>query len=266
MDSRYESRTPRELATDLTRAVENTLADIKPTEWDENHISFSIVQTIRDNLAGSSDAPRRDSIARPVFLKAEAYKLSGTIERTHGDIMMVVTDIDRKLSGCGFYEAKAADHYGRYRAFNMRQLRRLTSSTPRLSLLLYEREQKPVSDDDFQFARQCSDSLDKARVRVTGANSASRFRDPTFLSLCPQTFGYHFVSRYLSGRDLDYSRKPLEALRRWLKITKRAAAFIVDVNLSEIAPVPSVPLLPEYSPIPTLSPAMARTSDPPRLL
>ena len=251
--------TPTDLAEILNSSVSYELDSIAPTEWDENYISFLLVRTLRKILQETSIFQSRhtDSQDHRLHIKAEAYKVTGAIERSHGDIVIAITHvIDRHpLTGLGFYEAKAAGlNYG-YPAFKMRQLQRLTSGTPRLALLLYERSKMAVSDDDFPliFSDPHQYNQDKSqRVRVLGANLASRFPDLNFVSIYAQSFGHHFVTRYLSGRDLDYSRKPAESLQHWLKVTKRAPPLLVSIVLSNRDVEPPIPLLPEYSPIPVL--------------
>jgi hypothetical protein len=248
--------TPTQLAEILNKLVSHELDGIASTEWDENHISFLLVRTIRNILQETSNfqTQQTDSQDHGLHIQAEAYKVTGEIERSHGDIVIAITHITdgRPLTGLGFYEAKAAGlDYG-YPAFKMRQLQRLTSGTPRLSLLLYERSRMAVSDNDFPLLIQDQSQYNQQRVRVLSANLASRFPDPNFVSMYAQSFGHHFVTRYLSGRDLDYSRKPAESLQHWLKVTKRAPPLLVSIVLSNRDMEPPIPLLPEYLPIPIL--------------
>jgi len=51
--------------------------------------------------------------------------------------------------------------------------------------------------------------------------------------LTSQSFGYHFVQKVLSGRELDYSRPPIETIRRWLKVTRRTTALVVSIAVRE---------------------------------
>lgn len=254
--------TPTDLAEILNNCVSHELDGIAPTEWDENHISFLLVRAIRNILQETSTVQSRhtDGQDQGLHVQAEAYKVTGAIERTHGDIVIAITHVidGRPLTGLGFYEAKAAGLYG-YPAFKMRQLQRLTSGTPRLSLPLYERSMMVVNDEDFplivrdQYRGRDQYRYKQERVRVLGANLASRFPDlGNFVSMYAQSFGHHFVTRYLSGRDLDYSRKPAESLQHWLKVTKRAPPLLVSIVLSNRDVEPPIPLLPEYSPIPVL--------------
>lgn len=253
---------PWELVDAINQTVNVQMHNISTTEWDENHISFLLVQGLRQTLQQTSDLETQNSRSThkrtPLRIQAEAYKVSGALEQTHGDIVVVITHVvdGYKVTGLGFYEAKAAGlDYG-YPAFNMRQLRCLTSSTPRLSLLLYERTSMPVQDDEFSFPDRTMEARSFARARVLGANLASRFRKPDVAELYAQSFGYHFVTRYLSGRDLDYSRSPAASLRRWLRVTKRASPILVAVTVSNKDPEPPLAYLPEYVALPVPAPRL----------
>lgn len=244
---RDDRSTARDLALSLNRETDRILENTSPTEWDENHISFQLVRSLRDSLEQTGEV-RSHKDDSPTFIKAEAYKISGEIEQEHGDIAIVVNYAERGVTGLGFYEAKREDGTGRYPAFKKRQLQRLMSATPRLSVLFYEQSPRSVIDDDYaplnfediyayyrgemHFRRSAS-----SRVRVLGANLLSRYSEPpSQVMQFAQTFGHHFVTRYLSGRDLDYSREPAAALEKWLKGTKRTPPLIVGVSL---APRPS---------------------------
>ena len=240
--------TGRDLVVALNLVAHQSLERLDPTEWDENHISFCLVRALRDTL--SLTGAREQSDESPTTrMTAEAYKISGAMEQTYGDIVVAITDADRGLTGFGYYEAKAANEHGQYPAFNMRQLRRLTTTAPRLSLLLYEQVPCPVQDDDLSFT--AGDLLEShARVRALGANLASRFPDPAFSFLRPQSFGQHFVTRYLSGRDLDYSREPQKALSRWLRVTRRAPPLLISIAISGVKTSAPSPLVDDYVPLP----------------
>ncbi len=255
MNELERTLTTKDLAAGLNACATRVLENVAPTEWDENHISMLIIHSIRFVLSSAgtftSKMPEEE-----VHVCAEAYKVTGFLERTHGDIVIALQYVDRRLTGLGFYEAKAAAPDGSYPAFNMRQLRRLTSATPRLAVLLYEREAHPVSDDQYavpllhEHMHSKYRPWDRARVRAIGANVASRTADLRWSSGLSESFGYHFVTRYLSGRDLDYSRAPQAALDRWLKVTKRAPPIVVGITISAERPTEPSLMLADYSAIP----------------
>jgi len=76
-------------------------------------------------------ADRDKSKERNEFkLSVQAYKATGALERKHSDIAVVVSDLDRRVVGTGFYEAKLQSLDGHYPAFNVRQIQKLESNTP----------------------------------------------------------------------------------------------------------------------------------------
>lgn len=257
-----------QVAADLQGDVDALLKATELTEWDENHLSILLVQSIREafQYAGAVEVP-----SGLVGLHAEAYKVTGTVEQTHGDIAVVVRHIfanGPELRGIGFYEAKASDSCGRYPAFKRRQLQRLLTSTPKLTLLLYEQTRSYASSDPFatwmNHERRPDDWLlgKSVHTRALGANIVLGMRDPRLAAdFYAEPFAFHLLSRYLSGRDLDYSRPPLESLERWLKVTRRAPPIIVVLTVVEreqsvpLLEFPGYEVLPPLITPPTLSPS-----------
>jgi hypothetical protein len=63
-------------------------------------------------------------------LSVKACKTTGALERKPGDIAAVVSDIDCRVVGTGFYKARLQSLDGHDPAFNERQIQKLESSTP----------------------------------------------------------------------------------------------------------------------------------------
>jgi hypothetical protein len=266
--------TAHELSRLINDDLEQRLQATELVDWAEDHLSIMLVEALRNILRKIStiSAPKEhrpyaeERNGTNFFFEVEVYKATGALERKHGDIAIVVEDVDLHRAGTGFYEAKAEGPCGGFPAFNMRQLRRLSSATPQLSLLLYQRSRESVSDDEYSLSKR----LDRppsatSRLRVIGANIAKRYKSPEDIPDLPQTFGHHFVSRYLSGRDLDYSRDPLLAIERWLKVTRRASPLRVSIWISRTASALEEPariLPPGYERIPLLQSALFATLPP----
>jgi hypothetical protein len=234
--------------------VDIALDAVEPTEWDENHLSILVVQSIREVLRRAGQIELETGVLR---LAVEAYKFTGTPERCHGDIAVAIhhfLDDGREITGLGFYEAKAADMNGRYPAFKLRQLKRLFSATPRLSLLLYERMYSTATSEPFGLGIAPHSRSDRqtrrVRARTVGANIVTHLKDPgRSAELYAESFGFHFVSRYLTGRDLDYSRSPAESLNRWLQKTKRAPPIVIALAVSNLESVVPQLQLADYEPL-----------------
>ena len=212
---------------------------IPDVDISEDLLSVELVRIIRQVLL-TPRAERDESKEGNGFnLSVQAYKATGALERKHGDIAVVVSDIDRRVVGTGFYEAKLQSLDGHYPAFNVRQIQKLESNTPRLAILMHEREESPVSDNPYDRGFPGSDQYryyeKRSLCTVLAASWARKFRhlhDATRQKR-PYSFGHHFVTRYLLGADLDYSRPPAKAIARWIRKTKRAKPVIIDIRISK---------------------------------
>lgn len=229
--------TARELSELLDRELDQKLIDIESVDWSEDYISLILVDSLRRILRNVKTITVQQDFwsgDEGVFFEIEAYKATGALERRCGDIAIIIHNMDLGRIGTGFYEAKAEGAEGGYPAYNMRQLRRLTTSTPQLALLLYERSPKVVSDGEYPFFNY-SNERGRARsmLRVIGANIAKKYPRPNFIPDLPLSFGRHFVSRYLSGMDLDYSRDPHLTIQKWIKVTRRASPVVVSIRFSK---------------------------------
>jgi hypothetical protein len=252
-----EARHLWQVSGDLQREVDRVLEGTEATEWDENHLSFRVVQTIRYVLRGTRNIEAPTGI---LGINVEAYKITGAAEQSHGDIAIVVRHVfrhRREAVGLGFYEAKAADEYNKFPAFKLQQLQRLTTSTPRLAVLLYERHSAVASTDPFcvlpeeQERSWFAGDTQFVRARVVGSNLVLAAREPgAAANLYGEPFAYHLLSRYLSGRDLDYRKPVSQMLDKWLAVTKRSPPVVIALTVTQPA-VEVVPLvLPGYEVLP----------------
>jgi hypothetical protein len=229
------------LSAKIQAAVDEEVSRVAPTEWDENHLSFLVVRSIRRTLAEVTSVTHNNGV---IHLCAEAYKLTGTPERTHGDIAIAIQHVfgsGHEIRGLGFYEAKASDDWYRYPAFKFRQLQRLAAATPRLSYLFYDRHAEPACDNPFAInidhnsTRPYRSRWPSVHARAVGANIIRGVRDPvTAARIYAEPFGYHLVARYFTGRDLDFSRPPADTLKRWLDATKRSPPIVIALAISEL--------------------------------
>ncbi len=203
----------------------------------EDLLSNRLIHSIRNALGQPCGHQGEINRRSNLYMAVQAYKATGRLEQDHGDIAIVVTDLDHRITGTGFYEAKAESHDGLYPSYKMRQLRRLESKTPRLAVVMYERHAKPVSDDAYF----CSLPYLAARkitplrhCRVLPASWVRQFPrlEAAASQILPTSFGHHFVTKYLLGRDLDYSRTSANAIERWVRVTRRAVPVILEIVIS----------------------------------
>jgi len=222
----------------LNSTYDREAAKVEHVDISEDSLSLKLVQSIRSVLTKPpvpDEHPGHDS---GIYLDVQAYKATGRLEQTHGDIAIVVTDVDRRMTGTGFYEAKAEFQDGMYPSYKRRQIQRLESNTPRLAIAIYELNAKPVSDDPIDYSLPWRESGEhyqaRSRCRVLPASwvrGFSRLSHATDL-MQPCSFGHHFVSKYLLGQDLDYSRPPIAAIDRWIRHTRRASPIILEIVIS----------------------------------
>lgn len=232
--------TPDLLAEKIQNVVDSIISSCDDVDWSEDLISFNIVKELREVLAYYK-LPRMLNMEPENKFNFEAYKLTGKAEQTHGDIAFVISRKiygSKPVSGVAFYEAKASGigyKSDMYPSFNIQQLRRLVTHTPKLSYLLYNRKSRRVVNDKWPIFTSDSKGYENQVHAITiDANFLKQYRSISEASMAfGQSFGYHFVQRVLSGRDLDYSRPVDETIRRWLKHTKRSAPLIISVSVFE---------------------------------
>ncbi|TWU02870.1 hypothetical protein [Stieleria varia] len=224
---------PDELRSEIQSAVDAIVQETHEADWSEDFLSLSLVMKVREVL-GTAGGETEPDAARHSF-DLQAYKITGEAESKHGDIAFVVTrqTLHGPMTGVGFYEAKASIDGHRYPTFDFRQLQRLCTKTPRLSYLFYSKDGGNAESCDWPTAVTAHD-FPRFKVRTVDANYLRRCRNPNAaLHTHGLTFGHHFVNRLLSGRDLDYSRSPENAVKRWLDVTRRATAIIVSVVVQD---------------------------------
>ena len=89
----------------------------------------------------------QDTVDSLISISFEAYKLTGSAEKSHGHIAFIINrqipSFSSPISGVAFYEAKASGigyEGNRYPSFGLKQLSRLVTNTPKLSYLIYNKE------------------------------------------------------------------------------------------------------------------------------
>lgn len=253
-----ELKTPYVIAEQIQHEVDRIISECHSVDWNEDFLTFQIVGCLRNILSGYRIPDIDNSLISKKF-DLEAYKLTGKAEQKHGDIAIVVTrtfnNQSQPISGVGFYEAKASSvepYDYRYPSFSYNQLRRLVSNTPRLTYLLYDKHVRSVTAQEWPFTTKEQESYSKNKMvhaYTIDANFLKQCKDINKASgLVGQTFGYHFVHKILSGRELDYSRPAKQTIKRWLKSTRRTKALVVSIFIHEqdVNTIDDKLKLPEY--------------------
>jgi len=228
-----------EISDDINSSWTHKRSKMHDIDISEDYLSIELVQTLREDLAIPRMDRREPNAKNGFHLSVQAYKATGGLERVYGDIAIIISDCDRRTVGTGFYEAKLQSIDGSYPAFKMRQIQRLESSTPRLAIMMHERRQEPVNDNPFDRNVPEDDNSsfndNHSFCRALPASWARKFKrlSDAAYQRRPYSFGYHFVTRYLLGTDLDYSRSPAKAINRWKRITKGFPLVVVEIKISK---------------------------------
>lgn len=241
---------PTELSDKIQAETDRIIKECPDVDWSEDYLSYQLIRSIRDILSGYIIPNIDNNLNMPKF-DLEAYKLTGRAEQNHGDIAIVVTRSfpyrTHPISGVGFYEAKASsiDGYD-YPSFSIQQLRRLVTHTPKLTYLLYNKKSQISNTQEWPMFNEPSHQNFYAHDKKMRFNANTV--DANFLKqnksiqeatmLIGQSFGYHFVQKILSGRELDYSRLPIDTIRRWLKNTKRTNALVISIAVQDDSKYP----------------------------
>jgi len=239
--------TPYQIASQIQKATDEIISNCPRTDWNENFITYKLIENLR-NILSNYKLPGIPDIFPENKFYLEAYKLTGKAERSHGDIAIVVTrrfsNREELTSGVAFYEAKAsgaASHDSwQYPSFCAQQLRRLVTNTPKLNYLLYSKQRRKIGNSDWPVIE---DQNYRDEHSHDGVYANTITVDANFLKNCKDInmavnsigipFGSHFVSRVLSGRDLDYSRPVNETIKRWLKYTRNSTPIIISIYIQE---------------------------------
>ncbi len=185
--------------------VTSAIASCHPRGWNENHITYSWLKNLQDNLGSVTVR----GLGAPFSVAWDAYKVDGRLEAQYGDVAVLVEmrfTKRRSLSGVAFLEAKRF-YSTDYRQLDWKQLTKQSSTTANHRLLLYDTHPVPHQ----QWALACHwpwlpyhvASTRAVAVPTTHALSLrSRTRKVHALGV---PFAFQLCTRYLRGLDLDHS-------------------------------------------------------------
>lgn len=225
----------------LEDAIGTAVTGAAPLSWDENHLSYSVLDAVRCTLSGA----QIHGLHRPCRIAAQAYKLRGNPERRYGDIAVLVrlTSWDAQvLEGVGFLEAKkrGLDGHG-FEAFKMQQARRINRSAPRAQLLLYDAADITGFADNsallfhpIEWPQHCIHFLvPKTHALCTplstavhvGTCSASLYKYGLPLSV-------QLACRFLRGFDLEFTKAPLAAASGFVTEGAGGVRYVLAIGVS----------------------------------
>lgn len=222
------------IAAELHHAVDAAIAGCPAQSWEENHLTYLVV----DAICGVQ-SPRRLNTGRGAWAVAwHGYKLGGPPEQGHGDVAVMVR-VSRPggtpLLGVGFLEAKlrvlgAAG----LRAFDRGQATRILANTRYSHFMLYERE--PVVSPSPKIHRPwpmgVGTDLGISRCPVIQTTLVERFGDRLdLLHDFSVPFSWQLVARYFHGHDLQLYESE-QAMATSLLTRDRRPDFILGVLVS----------------------------------
>ena len=189
----------------MKAAIEDVLSNCYPRNWDEDHITRSLIGTLRDQFSHTSlDNDKR--WAEGVQVAWDMYKNTGKrkMEQYHGDIGVLVKiqfTKDCSLEGVAFVEAKRMYHEKlTYDALEWSQLARLSANSSNHRTLLY----------DYDVSAQPSPAL---ALTLPTVHLMALNDDTREINKHCEDFSYCLVNRYFQGYELDYNQRRVDAVK-----------------------------------------------------
>ena len=211
----------KEFVHDVDDVINNTVTSKHKQSWNENHITYSLIDRFCYRYARVQVHGLRDSLA----CTWEAFKLKGYAEQAFGDLAVLIslrTQSTPFFVGVGLIEAKLRYFpSGRFEAANRTQLQRLNEQAPLLKLMLYDWSVSDAHTDNTIAA----DTLATAPVIykksasgntlvvptctycIAASAALSQRRISTDLYPFGITLGTQICSRYMRGFDLHIDPK-----------------------------------------------------------
>lgn len=174
-----------------------------PHEWDENHITYSLMKRLREFFE-KRDVHYKDFSK---IITWASYKNKGKTETTFGDISIIVNiqfSSGEKLTGVAFLEAKRDFQFNNFESIVISQLQSIVSNAPYGQLLLYKHNS---CDLPLKFP---DDSNWRSNIFAAPLNTAIqklsqlRSKDNSLVLRVSIPFSMQILSRYFWGHDLDY--------------------------------------------------------------
>jgi len=199
-----------------------------PENYDENHITYCILNEIRKRLAHIEV----DSYLGRISMSWRPWKLKGKFEKNFGDIAILVNIRDNdglEIQGVGFLEAKKRyRESGKFDAVKEDQLSRIYENAPYSMLLFYDfqliedfiKYQSPYTSFPFKLYRHfmrsepwtelvppMAEATHSVTIPIHLAKQVGLY-DPT-LYRYSTPFSTQIIFRYLNGFDLEFSDEPI---------------------------------------------------------
>jgi hypothetical protein len=199
----------RQLVMDLERVFADVTAGNYPLEWDEDHITFSLMREMRKIF--DFRQVRYDGFEKIVHWLS--YKNKGRAESVYGDISLLLNiqfSSGERLSGVAFLEAKRDYDRGNFEGIRVPQLERIVRNAPYAHLLLYTHTAANLPlkfpDDGSWLSHIWASPINTALPKLRQLNPVEN--DSVLRVSLP--FSMLLTSRFFWGLDLDYRQESMQ--------------------------------------------------------
>ncbi|WP_126249100.1 hypothetical protein [Chitinophaga rhizosphaerae] len=209
-----------------------------PYEWDEDHISYQLMQKLRQLF--SNKIIRFDGWSK--IVNWQSFKNRGRQENRLGDIALLITiqfSSGEILKGVACLEAKRDFNSNSFESMNIDQLNRIWSGAPYSHLLLYTNtngQELPLKFPDERTWR--------SHIWVSPINTAKELlkqtkpKDNRNVLRISFPFSMFLTSRIFWGLDLDYREEIFEDIVKGInKIANPSYLGVVNVYYRDQQPI-----------------------------
>lgn len=232
----------------IERSITEIIRKCHPAAWDENHITFSLVQ----GLFERHKIETIEGLDRPFKIIWDFRKLRRPEETDFGDIAVLVkltTWANETIEGVGLLEAKRRKlGGGSFEAATTSQLRQIHSKSASAQLLLYDYESVSscmdnclgLNADHYYNRRGYPGGLHTHCVSIPISTAIRQGKYTTDLHKFGVPLSYQLSARYFRGFDLEMDVKTLSAVKG--NVDKHGGArTIVLVGISTGSAEPTLP-------------------------
>jgi hypothetical protein len=208
-----------------------------PQQWDENHITYSILRKLQ-----ALKLVEINGLRETFYARWSAFKLSGKAETDLGDIAIVVRinyPDGVQLEGAAFLEAKKRKQNKlTFDELKTSQLRRIVGNAPRSMVLLYDYEDITKFPHNKFMRYGWEESRGLAYTKTTNAVAVAtntviaRAEKDTSLYRFSIPFSRQLCRRYLLGLDLEYEKDLVEAAKGFATRKFGSPTYMMVITVS----------------------------------
>lgn len=224
----------RDFVADVETLVRNHVRLKHPYNWDENHITMSLLEALRNRFSELT----LTGFSENLEIRCEAYKYNRPEEYEYGDIGIYVHFTRREgpsLEGAAFLEAKKrTDNRTTFDELKGPQLKTIISNAPHAMVLLYDYADivryptnRPMPNRPMLFSPYTFDDAGEGLTRVSTTNAVvapanfvytnvktgRKGKQLSTLYRSSLPFSHQLCFRYFHGFDLEYSKEAVDVAK-----------------------------------------------------